>query len=201
MRLNWREKYRIETCFPDLFFCDESTFYLNNPVGARWIKSKENYIHAKNKGRNWGTGCNKLKRKSITVFVWKNMNIKNYLKVLEEAIEKMKELRGISRDILFLQFDNERYHRSIKALEFYYENNIKIIDWSQYSLDLNPIENIWAITKRKIAGKLFLTINSLKNELYTIWRELDDDMIMKTWMKIYDKINDCIEVIGYLSNY
>ena len=34
--------------------------------------------------------------------------------------------------------------------------------------------------KRKIDGKIFTTINSLKNELYTIWRELDDEMIMKT---------------------
>ena len=55
------------------------------------------------------------------------MNIKNYLKVLEEAIEEMKELRDISRDVVFLQIDNARYHWSIEALEFYYENNIKFL--------------------------------------------------------------------------
>ena len=43
---------------------------------------------------------------------------------------------------------------SIEALEFYYEMNIKIIDWPLSFLGLNPIENIWAIMKRKIAGKL-----------------------------------------------
>ena len=47
--------------------------------------------------------------------------------------------------------------------------------------------------KRKIARKTFTTINSLKNELYTMWRELDDEMIMKTLMSIYDRMNDCIE--------
>ena len=47
------------------------------------------------------------------------MNTQNYLKVLEEAIEEMKELRDISRDVLFLQIDNARYHWSIEALEFY----------------------------------------------------------------------------------
>ena len=107
----------------------------------------------------------------------------------------------ISRDVLFLQIDNARYHWSIEALEFYYENNIKIIDWPSYSPDLNPIENIWAIMKRKIAGKTFTTINSLKNELCTIWRELDDEMIMKTWMSIYNRMNDCIEGKGCLTNY
>ena len=108
------------------------------------------------------------------------MNTQNYLKVLEEAIEEMKELRDISRDVLFLQIDNARYHRSIEALEFYYENNIKVIDWPLYSPDLNPIKYIFAIMKRKIAIKTFTTINSLKNELETIWRKLDDEIIMKT---------------------
>ena len=45
------------------------------------------------------------------------MNTQNYLKVLEEAIEDMKELRDISRDVLFLQIDNARYNWSIEALE------------------------------------------------------------------------------------
>ena len=40
----------------------------------------------------------------------------------------MKELRDISRDVLFLQIDNVRYHWPVEAHEFYYENNIKIID-------------------------------------------------------------------------
>ena len=65
----------------------------------------------------------------------------------------MKELGDISRDVLFLQISNARYHWPIEALEFYYENNIKIIDWPPYSLDINPIKNIWANMKRKIAGK------------------------------------------------
>ena len=46
-------------------------------------------------------------------------------------------------------------HWSIEALEFYFENKINIIDWPPYCSDLNPIENIWAILKRKIAGKNF----------------------------------------------
>ena len=74
----------------------------------------------------------------------------------------MKELRDISRNVLFLQIDNARYHWLIEDLEFYYENNIKIIDLSPYSPDLNSIENIWAILKRKITQKNFPTINFLK---------------------------------------
>ena len=53
---------------------------------------------------------------------------------------------------VILQFDNDPKHRSLKALEFYKENNVKIIDWPSNSPDLNPTENIWA----KIKNKLFI---------------------------------------------
>ena len=66
----------------------------------------------------------------------------------------MKELRDISTDVLFLQFDNARYHWSIEAFKFYYENNIKMIDWLAYSPNLNLIENVWTIMKRKIFDKI-----------------------------------------------
>ena len=59
LRLNWCERHIIETCFPDLFFSNESTFNLDNSVGARWVKSKENYIQAKQiKEEKSGMGSN-----------------------------------------------------------------------------------------------------------------------------------------------
>ena len=65
--------------------------------------------------------------------------------------------------------DNVRYHWTKEALEFYHENNIKLIDWPSYSGDLNPIENVWVLMKVKLEGRKFTTMTSLKNELYNIW--------------------------------
>ena len=73
------------------------------------------------------------------------MKIQNYLKVLEEAIEEMEDIRDISKYVLYLQIENARYLCSIKEFEFYDENKIKIIDWQSYFPNLNLIENIWAI--------------------------------------------------------
>ena len=54
------------------------------------------------------------------------------------------------KNSVILQFDNDPKHRSLKALEFYKENNIKIINWPSNCPDLNPIENIWAKIKNKL---------------------------------------------------
>ena len=70
----------------------------------------------------------------------------------------MREIRN--SDIAYLQMDNARYHWIIEALEFYKDNNIKVIDWPSYLPDLNPIQNVWGKMK-KIKIK-FLTITFWK---------------------------------------
>ena len=87
----------------------------------------------------------------------------------------MKEIN--ESDIIQLQFDNAKYHWTLEAFQFYYENEIRLIDWPPYSPDLNPIENICAIMKSKIRGRKFLTISSLKNEIYKIWSEMKQETI------------------------
>ena len=128
-----------------------------------------------------------------------NFNTENYLKVLEEAVEEMKEIT--SSETLYLQMDNARYHWTTEALEFYLEKNIKVIDRSPYSPDLNSIENIWAIMKQKLEGRKFATMTSLKNELYNIWGILEEGLVKKTCISIYDRINDCLNAEGGLTNY
>ena len=46
-----------------------------------------------------------------------------------------------------LKIDKESYYSNNKAFELYSNNGIKVIDWFPYSLDLNPIENIWTFIK------------------------------------------------------
>ena len=46
-------RYMQNKNFYDIFFTDETSFYIDNPVGARWLKDHNNLIFSK---KNWGVG-------------------------------------------------------------------------------------------------------------------------------------------------
>ena len=47
-------------------------------------------------------------------------------------------------------------HISKKMQTFFSQTGITLLDWPGYSLDLNPIENLWAIIKRNFLNMTFL---------------------------------------------
>ena len=110
-------------------------------------------------------------RKNCLYLFEKNFDTLIDLKALAEAVEEMREIKNL--ETIYLQMDNARYYWTNEALEIYRENNMMLIDWLSYSGGLNPIENIWVIMKHKLEGRNFVTLTSLKNELYSIWTNLE----------------------------
>ena len=105
------------------------------------------------------------------------------------------------KNSIILQFDNDPKHRSLKALKFYKENNIKIIDWPSNSPDLNPIENIWAKIKNKICWQEFDNINKLRKRVEKEW-----DSLTKKNLQIYsnsmnNRIESCLLLNEKITKY
>ena len=72
-------------------------------------------------------------------FINRNLDKNLCNQIIEFSLLEMNKIMNSS---VILQFDNDPKHRSLKALEFYKENNVKILDWPSNSPDLNPTENI-----------------------------------------------------------
>ena len=76
------------------------------------------------------------------------MTGQSYVSILKENLEKSAEKMGMS--IFVLQQDNDPKHKSLRATEFFNNNNIESLEWQAQSPDLNPIEHLWSILDQNI---------------------------------------------------
>ena len=99
-----------------------------------------------------------------------------YIQILNHNLTSIWE-----SELMFMQ-NNASIHRVRKSKLWFQENDIEVMKWSSYSFDLNSIENLWALLKKKIY-KVYSNLNSLKNKgekaeiqlfqiLEKIWRNL-----------------------------
>ncbi len=72
-------------------------------------------------------------------------------------------LAGIWKSELVFMQNNASIHRVRKSKLWFQENDIEIMKWPSYSLNLNSIENLWALLKKKIY-KVYSNLNSLKGK-------------------------------------
>lgn len=68
----------------------------------------------------------------------------SYIKTLEEGL-----LEHYKPGIIFQQ-DNARIHIASATQEWFELHGIHVVDWPPHSPDLNPIEHIWNLLKKKL---------------------------------------------------
>ena len=49
------------------------------------------------------------------------------------------------------------------------EKHVEVLKWPPYSPDLNPIDNLWAILKRKVAKRRASSLDELQEAIIDIW--------------------------------
>ena len=67
--------------------------------------------------------------------------------------------------------DGAPCHRSKLVSDFLEKKNIKTWDWPGNSPDLNPIENLWAILKDKVADEHPTSAKDLEMPIKGIWTQ------------------------------
>jgi len=84
-------------------------------------------------------------------------------------------------DGCYLQMDNSQVHKAVSISRFLNSKeadiNTNVLPWPTYFPDLNPIENLWAVLKRKIRKRQTKTICQLEDIIYEEWASLSENYV------------------------
>lgn len=101
------------------------------------------------------------------------MNSRTYTSMLEEVLQpSIEKLFGMNTDGVLFQQDNAPCHTSAASLAWFREANVEILEWPPQSPDLNPIEHLWAIIKRKVCEHKCKSKQELKAVLERVWEDI-----------------------------
>ena len=73
--------------------------------------------------------------------------------------------------------------------------------WPGNSPDINPIENLWAILKKKLRERDTSTIAKLEAAIYDVWYNLDPGMLRNLASSIPKRLREVIRRKGYPTKY
>ncbi len=116
------------------------------------------------------------------------MNAEMYCHILDEhLIGTIKKYRLRRSGVIFQQ-DNDPKHTSKKAREWLEDSGISVMTWPPQSPDLNPIEHLWDLLKRRL--NVYPNFPSGTFEL--------SDRIKREWSKI--SAEECAKLVGSMPN-
>lgn len=99
------------------------------------------------------------------------------------------------------QHDNDPKHTSKLVKEWLTYHRIEVLDWPAQSPDLNPIENLFGILKRRVGTIQCKNQMELINELKIQWENIPAAIISNLIESMSRRCAEVIKNNGYYTNY
>ncbi len=87
------------------------------------------------------------------------------------------------------------------TFETYLPHGVGVLDWAANSPDLNPIENLWGIVKRKMRYKRPKNADELKATVKETWASIQYQQCHKQISSMPRRIEEVIKAKGAPNKY
>ena len=107
-----------------------------------------------------------------------------------------------NHDCTIFQQDSAPAHTAIVVKNWFRNNKISVLDWPGNSPDLNPIENLWNVLKRKVAKHAPSSIQDLTFWLKRVWcTEITPELCKKLIHSMPHHIKTVLKYKGSVTKY
>lgn len=127
------------------------------------------------------------------------MTGERYVDILSRSLKQSAIQMGLND--FFFQQDNDPKHTSRIAKDYFEHENIKLLRWPAQSPDLNPIENLWGIIKRKICGIRFKNKNECFEYVNAEWEKIEVSLCQKLSESFRKRTLEVLKNRGGYINY
>lgn len=126
-----------------------------------------------------------------------------YINVLENVLQlSFSNIFGdTNMENVKFQQDNAPCHKSALTMRWFEENNIDLLEWPAQSPDLNPIEHLWSILKRRIQEHSITSKETLKNVLQQEWSDISSEECRKLVSTMPKRVAAVIKAKGGPTKY
>jgi transposase len=200
LRVEWAKKHKGMN-WNRVIFSDESSFQLFRNTIKRWSKNwkKEKKCVPKNRQKIHCWGGFSIKG-LIGIHTFKRIMDGPYYTVILKNHMLVNAKKQFGTRWTFQQ-DNDPKHTSKVAKKFFEDENIIIMEWPSNSPDINPIENLWSIIKRRIEKRKPRNIKELETFIIEEWNKIDSQIIMNLVNSMDSRLKAVIEAKGERINY
>jgi transposase len=190
-----------------VMFSDEAAFaqfgvntsFVYRPRGQRY-NPKFTCPTMKHSPKTLVWGCFSAAGRGALYFVdqKKMVNADEYLKILDSKLILSMQLHSSE----VFQHDSAPAHAAKKVKQWLAANGVQVLDWPGNSPDLNPIENLWMILKRKVRLQQPQNLQDLIHCIKRSWcMEISTDVCKRLATSMPQRLKTVINNKGFASKY
>jgi transposase len=126
-----------------------------------------------------------------------------YVEILEDELMQTLEYYGKEVEDIIFQQDNAPAHKSKLATNWLADNGFEVMEWPSNSPDLNPIENLWGIIKRRLGEHEHPPrgVLELWERFQVEWEKVEPELCQNLISSMPNRMREVIKAKGGSINY